>query len=235
MGTTGSDRHVGGARAGTRKDDVQPPTGPQRRCIATGAIDDRSHLLRFVVGPGGELVPDVASNLPGRGLWLTPRRDIVERAVTTKRFVRAARRPVNVPPGLADCVEALLAQRCCDTIGLARRAGLAVAGFDKVCEAVRAGKAALVLAALDGAAGGRAKIRAVGRDLPLVRVLTATEMGAVFGRDRVVHVALGSGRLSNRLIADAVKLAGFRLGAALDRGEPVAPGPVRYEGGIGSK
>jgi predicted RNA-binding protein YlxR (DUF448 family)/ribosomal protein L30E len=235
VGTTSGDRHVSGTRPGIPKDEVQLAMEPQRRCIATGAIGDRSRLLRFVVSPGGEIVPDVASNLPGRGLWLTPRRDIVERAVVTRRFGRAARRPVSVPPGLADCVEALLAQRCCDAIGLARRAGLAVAGFEKVCEAIRAGKAALVVAALDGAAGGRAKIRAVDRDLPLARVLTAAEMGAVFGRDHVVHVALGGGRLSSRFITDAEKLAGFRSGAAVYRGEPVAPGPVRHEGGIGVK
>lgn len=203
---------------------MRPATGPQRRCIATGAIGDRSRLLRFVVRPDGELVPDVASNLPGRGLWLTPRRDIVEHAVATRRFARAARRPVSVSPGLADRVEALLAQRCCEAIGLARRAGLAAAGFEKACEAVRKGRAALVLSALDGAEGGRGKIRAHGRGLPLVMVLTAAEMGAVFGRDRVVHVALGRGRLTSRLVADAAKLAGFRWGAALDRGNPPQPG-----------
>jgi uncharacterized protein len=228
VGATGGDRQA----ARIWKDEVRP-AGPQRRCIASGAIGDRSRLLRFVVSPDGELVPDVASDLPGRGLWLTPRRDIVERAVATRRFGRAARRPVSIPPGLADRVEVLLAQRCCDTIGLARRAGLAVAGFQKVREAVRARKATLLLSALDGAAGGRAKMRALGRDLPLARVLTAAEMGAVFGRDRVVHVALGGGGLSSRLIADAEKLAGFRSGATLDRGEFAAAGPVRHEGDVG--
>jgi hypothetical protein len=151
-------------------------------------------------------------------LWLTPRRDILEGAVAKRLFARAARQPVSLPPGLGDRVEALLAQRCCDAIGLARRSGVAVAGFEKVCEAVRAGKAALLLSALDGAEGGRGRVRALGRDLPLAMVLTAAEMGAVFGRDHVVHVAVGGGRLSNRLIADAEKIAGFRSGAVVDRG-----------------
>lgn len=211
------------------------PVVPQRRCIATGAVSDRSRMLRFVVSPDGELVPDVAANLPGRGLWLTPRRDIVERAVATRRFGRAARQPVSIPSRLADRIEVLLAQRCCDAIGLARRAGVVVAGFEKVCDAIRAGEAALLLSALDGAAGGRAKVRALGRDLPLVRVLTAAEMGAVFGRDHVVHAAFGGGRLCRRLLADAEKLAGFRSGAAVDREEPAAAGPARHEVGIGVK
>lgn len=208
---------------------------PQRRCIATGTTGDRSRLLRFVVSPDGELIPDVASDLPGRGLWLTPRRDIVERAVAQRCFARAARQAVSVPPGLADRVEALLAQRCCDAIGLARRGGLAVAGFEKVCEAVRSGKVALLLSALDGAEGGRGKIGALGRGLPLATVLTASEMAAVFGRDHVVHVALGGGRLSSRLLADAERLAGFRSAATVDRGEPAAARPVRHDGGIGAR
>ncbi|MGC2203587.1 MAG: RNA-binding protein [Stellaceae bacterium] len=190
--------------------------GPQRRCVATGEVGDRSRWLRFVISPDGELVPDVASKLPGRGLWLTPRRDILERALARRLFARAARRPVSIPAGLVDNVEALLARRCCDAIGLCRRSGLAVAGFAKVCQAIRGGNAALLLSALDGAEGGRRKLRAIGRGLPLMRVLTAAEIGAVFGRDHVVHVALGSGRLTNRLIADAQKLAGFRDGAEVD-------------------
>ena len=187
-----------------------------------------------MVGPSGQLVPDVAANLPGRGLWLTPRRDVVERAVAKGLFARAARLPLSLPAGFADRVEALLAQRCCDAIGLARRSGLAVAGFEKVCEAIRAGKAALLLSALDGAEGGRGKIRALARNLPLATALTAAEMGAVFGRDHVVHVALGGGRLSARLIGDAEKLAGFRSGAVVDRGvEPAVARPARHDSGIG--
>ncbi|HEX3523755.1 MAG TPA: RNA-binding protein, partial [Stellaceae bacterium] len=209
-------------------DDGLGKTGPHRRCIATGEIADRAQLLRFVVGPGGEIVPDVAANLPGRGLWLTPRRDALERAAAKRLFARAARRPVVLPPGLADRVEFLLAQRCCDAIGLARRAGLAVAGFEKVGEAVRAGKVAVLLSALDGAEGGRNKFRALRRDLPLATVLTSAEMGGVFGRDHVVNVALGGGRLSRRLLADAEKIAGFRSGAVVDRGaEPAASRRVR--------
>jgi uncharacterized protein len=191
--------------------------------------------LRFVVSPGGELVPDLAANLPGRGVWVKPHRDVLERAVAKRLFARAARRPVSAPAGLADHVEALLAQRCCDAVGLARRSGLAVAGFEKVCDAIRAGKAALLLSAIDGAEGGRDKVRALGRDLPVLTVLTAAEMGAVFGRDHVVHLAVGGGRLSSRLMADAEKLAGLRSGALVDRREPAKPEPVRHDGSIGAR
>lgn len=181
-------------------------------------------MLRFVVGPGGEIVPDLAARLPGRGLWLTARRDIVERAATKRLFARAARRPVSVAPGLADRLEALLAQRCVEAVGLARRAGLAVAGFEKVREAVRTGKSALLLAALDGAEGGRRKLAALARDLPLAVVLSARELGGAFGREHVVQAAIGRGALCERLVADAKRIAGFRAAAA-----------VRQEDGSGKK
>src|SRR5205809_5522732 len=138
----------------------------QRRCIVTGEVRDRGSLLRFVVGPDGAIVPDVAARLPGRGLWLTSRRDIVDRAVAKRLFARAARRPVVAPAGLADRIESLLARRCCDALGLARRAGLAVAGVERVSEAANRGRAALLLFALDGAEGGRRRLTGLGRDRP---------------------------------------------------------------------
>jgi uncharacterized protein len=197
--------------------------GPQRRCIVTGEIRDRSSLLRFIVGPNGELVADAASRLPGRGFWLTPRRDILERAIARQLFARSARQAITTPAGFADRVEMLLVRRCMDEIGLGRRAGFAVAGFEKACEAVRTGKAGLLLLALDGTEGGRRKIRGLARGLPVAIVLTAAEMGAIFGRDHVVNIAIGDGRLAKRLIAVAEKIAGFRPGTVIDRGTEPAP------------
>jgi predicted RNA-binding protein YlxR (DUF448 family) len=197
---------------------------PRRRCIATGEIRDRARLVRFVVGPDGTVVPDIDERLPGRGLWLTPRRDIVDRAVAKRAFARAARRPVSVPSDLADRLEALLARRVIDSLGFARRAGLAVAGFDRVGEAVRHGRAALLLCARDGATGGRRKLAGLGRDLPCAATLTAAELGAAFGRERIVHAAVGGGKLCRRLRADLEKLAGLRgdAAAASAAGEPAA-------------
>jgi hypothetical protein len=192
---------------------AETAASPQRRCIASGEVRDRTRLLRFVVGPDGTVVPDIDERLPGRGLWLTPRRDIVDRAVAKRLFPRAARRSVSVPPDLADRLETLLARRVVDSLGLARRAGLAVAGFDRVSDAVRHGRAALLLCARDGAAGGRRKLAELARDLPCAEALTASELGAAFGRDRIVHAAVGGGKLGRRLLLDLEKLAGLRVTA----------------------
>ena len=126
--------------------------------------------------------------------------------------------PFSAPPELADRIETLLARRCVESLGLARRAGLAVAGFDRVSEAVRHRQAALLLGALDGAEGGRRKLVALGRGLPCASVLTATELGAAFGREWIVHASVGGGRLCRRLLDDLERLGGLRVGAAVDRG-----------------
>jgi len=178
------------------------------------------------------VLPDVVARLPGRGLWLTPHREVLEGAIARRLFARSARRPVAIPPGLADRVEKMLARHCCDLIGLARRAGLAVAGIEKVREAVRTEKAGVLVLALDGAEAGRRKMRSLGRELPAVIVLTGAEMGAIFGRDHVVNIAIGSGTLGGRVIGVAEKIAGFRPGALIDRAaEPAWRFDLR-DGGI---
>ncbi|HKW52972.1 MAG TPA: RNA-binding protein [Stellaceae bacterium] len=196
--------------------DEETESGPLRRCLVSGESRAKAELLRFVVAPDGRLVADVAARLPGRGLWLTARRDILATAVTKRLFARAARQAVIIEDDLADRVEALLAERCRDHIGLARRAGQAVMGFVKVQAALTAGKAGVLVAAADGAAGGRDKLWAVAklRDLPLVECLTGVELGAAFGREHAVHAALTAGRLGEMLVADAARLAGFRPRAA---------------------
>jgi predicted RNA-binding protein YlxR (DUF448 family) len=189
---------------------------PQRRCIVSGETHDRSTLLRFVVGPDGAVVPDVEARLPGRGLWLLPRRDIVDRAVTKRVFARAARSPVLASPELADLVETLLARRCRDSLGLARRAGLAVAGFERVSEAVRRSDATLLLFALDSAEAGRRKLAALAPRATLATVLDSGELSEVFGREQAMFVAVGSGPLHARLVLDIERLAGFRVTATID-------------------
>jgi uncharacterized protein len=212
---------------------IAPVEAPQRRCIVTGEVRERARLLRCVVGPDGAIVPDIEGRLPGRGLWLTPRRDIVERALRKRLFARAARRPVAVPPELADRIERLLARRCSDLLGLARRSGHAIAGFERVGEAVRGGRAELLLEACDGAEGGRRKLAAQGRGLPTVSVLTAAELGAAFGRERVVHAAVGGGALAARLLIELSRLAGMRNAVeASDSTSFVPDKPATKDGGL---
>jgi len=167
-------------------------------------------MVRFVVGPEARIVPDVAGKLPGRGIWVSASRSALERAISKRLFARAAKAPVLVDPDLARQVETLLAQRCLEYLGLARRAGLAVAGFEKVRERLQRGGVAVLLAAADGAADGRLRLRRLAPDIPLVELLTGEELSLALGRENVVHAALAPGGLAKRFLAETARLTGFR-------------------------
>lgn len=182
---------------------------PERRCIVTGDVQPMAGLVRFVVSPEGVVVPDLAGKLPGRGIWVTADRTAIETAARKGLFARAARAPVTVPEGLADLVEAGLARRVVDLVSLARKAGLAVAGFEKVKGWLADGKVRVLLQASDGSDRGKGKLWTPqgGR---WFGCLTASELGLAFGRDSVVHGALGAGGLSQRVVEEAAKLSGLR-------------------------
>ena len=141
----------------TIDDDAE--TGPLRRCIVTRERLPKEQMIRFVVGPDRTLVPDLTATLPGRGIWLSARWDVLETARAQgglgRAFARAARGPVIVPPDLPAVLEAALVRRIGELLGLARRAGQAVAGFDKAREWLRAGRGRLILQASDGSAAER--------------------------------------------------------------------------------
>jgi hypothetical protein len=184
-------------------------TGPLRRCIVTREVLPKEALIRFVIDPAGTIVPDVAGELPGRGLWVKAERPVLATAVAKNLFAKAARRPVDVPVDLADRTAALLSQRCLDLIGLARRAGDAVCGFEKVRDALRNDRVGILLAAADGAADGRGKLQALAGDRPTLALFAGAELSASLGRENVVHAAVAPGRLAERLTIESARLAGL--------------------------
>ncbi len=181
-----------------------------RKCIVSGEARPRDRMIRFVAGPAGELVPDLDEKLPGRGIWLSAERDMVNTALAKDLFSGAARRKLNIPAGLVDALESLMVRRCLDFLGLARRTGGVVAGFEKTAAWLGEGKAGVLLQALDGAPGGREKVRALAGNLPMVSAFTAQELGHALGRDHVVHVMVADGSLAESLIREAGRLMAFR-------------------------
>ncbi len=183
---------------------------PERRCIVTGEVRPISELVRCVAGPDGVVVPDVDAKLPGRGLWLSAERNVVNTACAKNAFSRAARAKVVPMDGLADRIEALLVQRCLSLVGMMRRTGGVIFGFEKTRNWLKGGKCAVVLAARDGAADGRNKIKALSGDLPLIELFDAAELGSALGRDHLVHMGFASGQMARRFLAEASRLQGFR-------------------------
>lgn len=169
-------------------------------------------MVRFVLSPDRVVTADLGARLPGRGMWLSARRDVLSKACTKGAFARAARGVVTVPPFLLPELIAALEGRIADHIGLARRAGQAVCGFDKAREwltgtsRIRAG---LIVQARDGSPDERVRFARAAPDVPVIAPLTGERLGLVFGREHVVHVVIASGRLAEGLRTDAQRLDGL--------------------------
>ena len=184
----------------------------ERRCIATGETHPKERLIRFVVGPDDVLTPDLANELPGRGLWVSARQDMVETAVAKDAFSRAAKQKVRIEEKgeLIGLLERLLSRRVAQYLGLANKAGLVVTGFNKVEPMLRAGKADLLLGAGDASEDGRRKLAGLRGSAPVVECMRGVELDAALGKTNVVHVGLKQGGLTEKLKVELGRLAGFR-------------------------
>jgi uncharacterized protein len=205
-------RRIEGSQGGDPGDETLEDSearGPLRRCLATREVRPKAELLRFVVGPDDRLLPDPAERLPGRGLWLTPRRDIVAAAAAKGLFAKAAGRRVVLPSDLAGEVERLLRARCLALLGLARRAGQLRTGFEKVREDLKAGRAGLLLAARDGAPDGRQKLAALAGGRAEIALFDSAELSAALGREKVVHAMVAEGGMAERLRRELDRLQGM--------------------------
>ncbi|TKW66728.1 MAG: RNA-binding protein [Paracoccus denitrificans] len=183
--------------------------GTERRCLVTGEVQPKAGLIRFVLGPDGIVVPDLAEKLPGRGFWLTADRAIIDRAIAKGAFSRGAKAQARPPEGLAEQIETGLAKRVIELISLARKSGIAIAGFEKVKDWLAAGRVKILLQASDGSERGKGRLWTP-EGARWFGCLTASELGLAFGRDHVIHSALSKGGLADRIIRDAGRLNGLR-------------------------
>ena len=190
----------------------------ERRDLVSGEVMPEERLVRFVAGPDGVVVPDVARKLPGRGLWVAATREAVDQAARKGGFSRAAKAKLGAPAGLSDQVENLLKIRLLSGLGLARRAGDLILGFEKTAQAIEQGKAAWIVEASDGAHDGRRKLlqsvrRAADASVRAPRLLgvfSSEELGLALGLGNVIHVAFLAGRGADRWTVDVERLSGFR-------------------------
>lgn len=193
-------------RGGASKDRSD---GAERKCIATGEVQPKHGLIRFVVGPETQIVPDIAGKLPGRGIYVAADRAALDKAVSKKLFARSARMPVQVPDNLVAEVERQLVRRVVDLIALSRKSGRAVAGYEKVKAWLQNEEAQVLIQAVDGSGRGKSKL-STPHFGSYIGWLTADELGLAFGRQTVIHGALASGGLTQRVVEEANRLRGVR-------------------------
>lgn len=216
-----------------QQDDAEVAVGSDgnarlRLCAATREACDVDGLIRFVADPSGEIVPDLARRLPGRGVWVKAEKAAVAAAVKSNVFARSLKRAVRADPALADRVEAMMERRALDALAMANKAGLVTTGFQQVNELVAGGAPVILVQARDAAEGGREKLlrkheavqRAKGRDARLITSLSGEQLSLAMGRSNVVHAAVIQGGAADRFLDEAERLRRYRSGiAASERSE----------------
>ena len=199
--------------------------GTVRMCALTRTTQPVDQLIRFVVAPAGEVAPDLKRKLPGRGLWLTASRAVLQDAVKRGTFAKGFKRDVRVPPNLADDIERLMVRGAVEALAIAAKAGQIVHGFAKVEGALKRGEAEALIHASDGAADGIRKLTGLipgpafalsdGFDggFPLITELASADLDLALGRANVIHAALLAGPAGKTFLSRCYALARFRANA----------------------
>ena len=204
--------------------DDGPRTGKSattRMCAVSREVRPINELIRFVVAPTGEVIPDLKRKLPGRGLWISASRKAVAEAVRRHHFSRGFKRDVRVAPTLPSDTEALLVRSLTEALAMAAKAGQVVAGFGKVEDALSQRETVALIHASDGAADGIRKLDAIVRqrggnhgestEIPIVNVLTSAELDLALGRSNVIHAALLAGPASKTFLSRCQILVRYRM------------------------
>ena len=188
-------------------------------CVVSGAALPKAEMMRFVVSPQGVLTPDLEHKLSGTTFWVQARYDMVAAlsckvgACKMEAGKMADKAGQIVPDDLAALVQRRLEEKCLSRLALARKAGQIVLGSTKVAAALAANKVGLLLAAQDGAAGGRKKLAAQARrqNVPLVALFTSAQLSMVLGRDNVIHAAVTSKKWVPQLVFEAKSIADYKM------------------------
>ena len=196
----------------------------ERTCIVTRRQQAPEEMIRFVRAPDGAVTPDIRSRLPGRGVYVTARAELVAEAARKQAFSRGFKTKVETPPTLARDVELLLETDCLQMLAMANKAGLVIAGFGKVADALEKGTAALLLEASNGSEDGRRKLSQsmrkgaalTGAQPKIVSIFESRQLDLALGRTNVIHAALSAGGPAGAFLSRCERLARYRSGEAVD-------------------
>ena len=194
--------------------------GMERHCALTRTLKPVDDMIRFVVGPGDEAVPDIKRKLPGRGIWITASRAALDDAVKRGVFARGFKRNVRVAADLPAVTEHLLEQSALDALAIAGKAGQVVGGFAKVEAAIGRDDLKALIHAADAGTDGKRKLDAAlqrknpekSREIAIIGGLTGAQLDLALNRPNVVHAALLAGPVSDTFLARAKRLERFRTG-----------------------
>ena len=190
----------------------------ERSCIVTGQTLPREKLIRFVAGPDGFAVADLAEKLPGRGVWASIDPAILRRAAAKSMFKRAISADFRDVEADITTIGNLLHKRALDSASLARRAGALLGGAGKLAAE---GYFDGLLAAPDASEKECKRLASKLGVSWTSRALLATDLGQVCGRDSLAFAAVrgdGARGILEKLKADLDRLEAFSRSSACQAG-----------------
>lgn len=193
------------------------PRHNDRRCVASGdALAPGALALRFVRDPDGVITLDLSGKLPGRGAWLRAERGLLLKALKKGAFARSLKESVRLREGLtpdayAEEISTLLLKRALNQLGLARRAGQCLTGFEVVKAAVP--KLIAYVTPKDAAADGVTKIlrvlEAKGRAPHIAIDVESGPLAEAIGTPGAVHLGLTAGRAGDAALYELHRSCAF--------------------------
>lgn len=203
----------------TRGGRAQSEDGSQRTCIVTRAKLPPDELMRFVLSPDGEVVPDLKRKLPGRGVWVQATATALAEAIRRKAFARGFKEAATTPADLTERVDALLEKDALQSLSMANKAGLVTAGAFKVEAEIASQTPAALIHASDGSPDGARKLAAALKrrgettvETPRIELFASAQLDLALGRANVIHAALRKGAASGAFLARCRRLALYRAG-----------------------
>ena len=180
-----------------------------RKCIITGKILEKDKLLRFSLSPDNEIIPDFKKRLPGKGIYVSNSKLLLNKAVESNVFAKVLKKKVRPADDLVVLTENLLRHNALGAVSLSRKAGAFVCGLDKVLESVKKGKAAFILEAKDAGNDGHQRIMLVSKDMDVFQLFTSAELDQALNRDSMVHAAVLKSCISGAAQRELRRLADF--------------------------
>jgi len=217
-----------------------PRHEPERTCIVTREAKAPAGLIRFVLGPDQQVVPDLRHKLPGRGVWVTARSDMVDEAVKRRLFSRAFKVEAKASETLPRDIGRMLREDVRQGLSLANKAGAVITGFNKVEAAIAEKPIVALIHAAEAAEDGRRKLANQLRkrlgdaisSFPVIQVLSNDELDLALGRSNVIHAALVAGAGSDGFLNRWHRYRTFcgidadQAGIDIETGEPTILKPA---------
>jgi predicted RNA-binding protein YlxR (DUF448 family) len=194
--------------------------GSERMCALTRQVMPVEELIRFVLGPAGEVVPDVKRKLPGRGLWITSTRTALAEAVKRNVFARGFKRDLRAAGDLVGATERALERAALDALAIAGKAGQVVTGAAKVEASSSRDDLKALIHAAEASPDGKRKLNAAlqrnlgekPRETVIIETFAGGQLDLALNRPNVVHAALLAGPGAETFLARVKRFERFRTG-----------------------